>query len=91
MNRKVLKREYLFICNTYLNLEEIKVDNKNYRSNSFAVREAENIIENYLRDREISDINNYYQLRQKYERLKILTIAMFITCLVGTLLSVIFK
>lgn len=91
MNRKVLKREYLFICNSYLKLEDIKVDNKNYKPNSFAVREAENIIENYLRDREMSDISNYYQLRQKYERLKILTIAMFITCLIGTLLSVIFK
>ena len=67
------------------------MDNKNSKSESYIVREAENIIENYLRDREMSDIKNYYQLKQKYERLKILTIAMFITCLVGTLLSVIFK
>lgn len=67
------------------------MDNKNSKSDSYVVREAENIIENYLRDREMSDIRNYYQLRHKYERLKILTIAMFITCLVGTLLSVIFK
>lgn len=67
------------------------MDNKNSKSDSYVVREAENIIENYLRDREMSDIRNYYQLKQKYERLKILTIAMFITCLVGTLLSVIFK
>lgn len=67
------------------------MDNKNSKSDSYVVREAENIIENYLRDREMSDIRNYYQLKQKYERLKILTIAMFITCLVSTLLSVIFK
>lgn len=67
------------------------MDNKNSKSDSYVVREAENIIENYLKDREMSGIRNYYQLKQKYERLKILTIAMFITCFVGTLLSVIFK
>ena len=66
------------------------MDNKNSKSESYVVREAENIIENYLRDRELSDIQNYYNLKEKYERLKILTIAMFITCIVGTLLSVIF-
>lgn len=67
------------------------MDNKNSKSESYIVREAENIIENYLRDREMSDIKNYYNLKEKYERLKILTIAMFVTCLVGTLLSVIIK
>lgn len=66
------------------------MDNNNSKSDSYIVREAENVIENYLRDRELCDIKNYYQLRQKYERLKILTIAMIITCLGGTLLSVIF-
>lgn len=67
------------------------MDNKNSKSDSYVVREAENIIENYLRDRELSDIKNYYQLREKYERLKILTVAMSITCFVGALLSVIMK
>ena len=67
------------------------MDNKNSKSDSYVVREAENIIENYLKDREMSGIRNYYQLKQKYERLKILTIAMFITCLVSTLLSELFK
>jgi len=67
------------------------MDNKNSKSDSYVVREAENIIENYLRDRELSDIKNYYHLKEKYERLKILTIAMFITCFIGTLLSVIIK
>lgn len=67
------------------------MDNKNSKSESYIVREAENIIENYLRDREKCDIKNYYNLKQRYERLKILTIAMFITCLIGTLLSVIIK
>lgn len=66
------------------------MDNKNSKSDSYVVREAENIIENYLRDRELSDIRNYYKLQEKYERLKILTIAMFITCFVGTLLSIFF-
>lgn len=66
------------------------MDNKNSKSESYVVREAENIIENYLRDRELSDIKNYYNLKDKYERLKILTIAMFITLFIGTLLSIIF-
>lgn len=65
--------------------------NKNSKSESQIVKQAENIIENYLRDREICDIKNYYNLKEKYERLKILTIAMFITTLIGTLLSVIFN
>ena len=64
--------------------------NKNSKSESYIVKQAENIIDNYLRDREICDIKNYYNLKEKYERLKILTIAMFITTLVGTLFSVIF-
>ena len=64
--------------------------NKNSKSESYIVRQAENIIENYLRDREICDMKNYYNLKEKYQKLKILTIAMFITCFVGTLLSVIF-
>ena len=38
------------------------MDNKNSKSDSYVVREAENIIENYLRDRELSDIKNYYNL-----------------------------
>lgn len=67
------------------------MDNKNSKSESYIVRKAENIIENYLRDREECDIKNYYNLKERYERLKILTIAMFITCLIGTLLSVIIK
>ena len=66
------------------------MDNKNSKSDSYVVREAENIIENYLRDRELSDIKKYYNLQERYERLKILTIAMFITCFLGTILSVIF-
>ena len=66
------------------------MDNKNFNS-SHVVREAQNIIENYLRDRELSDIKRFYNLKEKYDRLKILTIAISVTCFIGTLLSVIFK
>ena len=64
--------------------------NKNSKSESYIVKQAENIIENYLRDRKICDIKDYYNLKEKYERLKILTVAMFVTTLIGTLLSFIF-
>lgn len=64
--------------------------NKNSKSESHIVKQAENIIDNYLRDREVCDIKNYYNLKEKYERLKILTVAMFITTLLGTFLSAIF-
>lgn len=66
------------------------MDNKNFKSDSYVVREAENIIENYLNNREESDMKNYYNLKEKYERLKILTIAMFITCFLGVLCSTLF-
>lgn len=67
------------------------MDKKNSKSNNYVIREAENIIENYLRDRELSDIKRYYLLKQKYERLKILTIALFITMIIGTLINSIIK
>ena len=67
------------------------MNNKNSKSESYIVREAENIIENYLRDREICDINNYYHLKEKYERLKILTIAIFAAACICILLNVILK
>jgi len=64
------------------------MNNKNSKSDSYIVREAENIIEKYLEDREMTDIKKYYNLKEKYERLQILTIAVFITGSIGTLLSV---
>lgn len=66
------------------------MDNKNSKSESYIVREAENIINNYLRDREMCDIKNYHHLKEKYERLKITSIAMAIVWTIGLLLSVIF-
>ena len=67
------------------------MNNKNSKSESYIVREAENIIEKYLNDREMCDIKNYYHLREKYERLKILTVAMFVTFSIGMLLNIIIK
>ena len=57
------------------------MENKNSKSESYIVREAENIIENYLREREMCDINKLYKLMEKYERLKILTKKMDIVML----------
>ena len=66
------------------------MQNKNSKSKNHIVREAENIIEKYLNDREMSDIKRYYDLKERYERLKILTIAIFITSSIGMLLNIIF-
>ena len=63
------------------------MENKNSKSDSYIIREAENIINNYLKDREMSDIQNYYHLKEKYERLKILSIAIFITSSLGLLIT----
>lgn len=67
------------------------MQNKNSKSKSHIVREAEYIIEKYIEDREMSDIKKYYNLKEKYERLKILTIAIFITSSIGILLEIILK
>ena len=66
------------------------MQNKNSKSKNHVVREAENIIEKYLNDREMSDIKKYYDLKEKHERLKILTISMFITFSISKLLNIIF-
>lgn len=61
---------------------------KNHKSESYIVKEAENIIEEYLKNRkEIYDGDIF---REKYERLKILSIAMGIVSSLGILLSIIF-
>ena len=66
------------------------MQNKNSKSKNHIVREAENIIEKYLNDREMSDLKRYYDLKERYERLKILTIAIFITFSISMLLNIIF-
>lgn len=67
------------------------MDNKNSKSESYVIREAENVINHYLRDREMCDIKNYYQLKEKYQRLKILSIVVGIISILTTLFHVIFK
>ena len=67
------------------------MQNKNSKSKSHIVREAENIIKRYIEDRELCDIKKYYNLKEKYERLKILTIAIFITSSIGILLDIFLK
>lgn len=67
------------------------MDYKNFKSESFVIKEAENIINKYIRDRELCDIENFYRLKERYERLKIITISMFIISSIGLLLHVILK
>ena len=67
------------------------MQNKNSKSESYIVREAENIIEKYLINRELSDIKKYYKLKEKYEKMRLLTIATLITFITGIALSIILK
>lgn len=60
---------------------------KNPKSESYIIKEAENVIENYLKTRENKENN---LLKEKYERLKITSIAMGIVGAIGILLSIIF-
>lgn len=62
---------------------------KNPKSESYIIKEAEHIIENYLKNREEDYNNSYY--KEKYERLKILSIAMSVVVSIGILLSIILK
>ena len=58
------------------------------KSNSYIIKEAESIIEKYLKNREeISNID----YKEKYIRLKILSIAMGIVGSLGILFAIIFK
>jgi hypothetical protein len=67
-----------------------KMDN-NSKSESYIVREAENIIEKYLEKRNKHNEISFYKLKEKYERLKILLIAIFATSSIGLLLNIILK
>lgn len=61
---------------------------KNPKSESYIIKEAENVIEEFLKNRE----ENYlYQYKEKYERLKILSITLGIVGSIGILLSIILK
>lgn len=67
------------------------MENKNSKSESYIVKEAENIIESYLRKRETTNIQSFFKLKEKYRRLKILSIAIFITSSIGLLLNIVIK
>lgn len=67
------------------------MEGKNSKSDSYIVREAESIIEKYLKKRKLQDVENYYILEEKYERLKIISVALFATSSIGILLSLIIK
>lgn len=62
-------------------------NNKN--SNSYIIKQAENIINEYIKNKK-SDKDIYYY-KEKYERLKILSIAMGIVFSLGILVSIIFN
>jgi len=58
------------------------MEDYNPKSKSYIIREAENIVKSYIEKREFSDIKKYMLLKQKYERLKIISISMLLaTCL----------
>ena len=63
----------------------------NSKSESYIVREAENIIEKYLEKRNKHNEISFYKLKEKYERLKILSIAIFAISSIGLLLNIILK
>ena len=65
--------------------------NKNSKSESYIVREAENIIEKYLSNRELGNIKKYYQLKEKYEKLRILAIVIFAIFMVSMVLNIFVK
>ena len=63
----------------------------NSKSESYIVREAENIIEKYLEKRNKYNEISFYKLKEKYEHLKILSIAIIATSSIGLLLNIILK
>jgi len=65
--------------------------NKNSKSESYIVREAENIIERYLSNRELGNVKKYYQLKEKYEKLRILTAVSLLTLIASMILNIFFK
>ncbi len=65
--------------------------NKNSKSESYVVREAESIIEKYLTNRELGNIKKYYQLKEKYEKLRILAFLIFGIFIVSMILNMFFR
>ena len=65
--------------------------NKNSKSESYIVREAENVIQKYLTNRELGNVKKYYQLKEKYEKLKILTAVSLLTLISSMILNIFLK
>lgn len=59
---------------------------KNPKSESYIIKEAENVIEEYVKNRKENILIDY---KEKYERLKILSVVLGIIIIVGSLLSII--
>ena len=59
---------------------------KNPKSESYIIKEAENVIEEYVKNRKE---NVFIDYKEKYERLKILSVVLGIIIIVGSLLSII--
>lgn len=59
---------------------------KNPKSESYIIKEAENVIEEYVKNRKENVLIDY---KEKYERLKILSVVLEIIIIVGSLLSII--
>ena len=59
---------------------------KNPKSESYIIKEAENVIEEHVKNRKENVLIDY---KEKYERLKILSVVLGIIIIVGSLLSII--
>ena len=59
---------------------------KNQKSESYIIREAENVIEEYLKQQKDQSIE---KIKEKYERLKILSVAMAVVGSIGILINII--
>ncbi len=63
------------------------MNNKNSKSDSYIVKEAEMIIEDFLKVREMRKTQNYAVLKEKYERLKILTASILFASILGIIFN----
>ena len=63
---------------------------KEQKSSSFIIRQAENIIDDYEKNKK-KDKHNIYFYKEKYERLKILRIALGFVGSIGILISIVIK
>ena len=62
---------------------------KGKNSNSYIIRQAENIIDDYAKNKQ--NKHDIYYYKERYERLRILSIAIGIVSFLGILFTVIFK